>query len=432
MKLLRSLLALQLFIVNGVFGDDTDEIKSVIERDSVTLDINVEKQKSDMILWCFGPEDTLIAQINGKANSKLVYDDVLDGIFRDRLELNITTGSLTIRNIRTEHSGLYKLSIISEKTSNKTFNVTVNGVFGVDTDEIKSVIEGDSVTLDINVEKQKSDLILWCFGPEDTLIAQINGKANSKRVYDDVLDGIFRDRLELNITTGSLTIRNITTEHSGLYKLSIISEKTSNKTFNVTVNGVFGDDTDEIKSVIERDSVTLDINVKKQKSDLILWCFGPEDTLIAQINGKANSTRVYDDVLDGRFKDRLELNITTGSLTIRDIRTEHSGLYTLRIISEKTSNKTFNVTVNERKSEIKKTEEIDKIDESTTGRSRSVSIIIIIITVCLTAVLIAVISAVICFRKHRENLKGLIKVQTSETDVLTEERRLDNKNQQQV
>ncbi|XP_051978349.1 uncharacterized protein LOC127640014 [Xyrauchen texanus] len=210
------------------------------------------------------------------------------------------------------------------------------------------------------------------------------------------------------------------------------------------VNGVFGVDTDEIKSVIEGDSVTLHTNIEKLESDLIVWCFGPEDTRIAHINGKANIKPVYDDVLDGIFKDRLELDSKTGSLTIRDITTEHSGLYTLRITNNKVSYKTFSVTVNEKKSETeeiktdeteetdenKKTDEIDEIDENTPGRSRSVSIIIIISTVCLTAVLIVIISAVICFRKHR--VKGLIKVQNSETDVLTEERRLDDKIQQQL
>ncbi|XP_051980827.1 uncharacterized protein LOC127642185 isoform X2 [Xyrauchen texanus] len=198
------------------------------------------------------------------------------------------------------------------------------------------------------------------------------------------------------------------------------------------VNGVFGDDTDEIKSVIEGDSVTLHINVENMESDLIGWYFEAEAnrTRIAQINGKADSMRVYDDVLDGRFKDRLELNITTGSLTIRNITTEHSGLYTLRITNKKVSYKTFNVTVNERKSETEeideiktdeieeideiKTDEIEEIDENTPGRSRSV--------------LIVIISAVIYFRKHRLDLKGLIKVQTSET----EERRLEDKDQQQV
>ncbi|XP_051978351.1 uncharacterized protein LOC127640016 isoform X2 [Xyrauchen texanus] len=198
------------------------------------------------------------------------------------------------------------------------------------------------------------------------------------------------------------------------------------------VNGVFGVDTDEIKSVIEGDSVTLDTNVEKLESDLIGWYFGPEGTRLAQINGKADSMRVYDDVLDGRFKGRLELNSKTGSLTIRDITTEHSGLYTLRITSNKVSYTTFSLTVNEKKSEtdyINVINEIDEIGVSTPGRSRSVSFTILY-TVFMSAVLIVIISAVICFRKHR--VKGLIKVQTSETDVLTEERRHEDKNQQQV
>ncbi|XP_067252779.1 uncharacterized protein [Chanodichthys erythropterus] len=102
----------------------------------------------------------------------------------------------------------------------------VNDVVGV-TDEIQSVsvMEGESVTLYCDVtEIQKADLILWTFGADSTRIAQINRSANKFSLYNDVLDGRFRDRLHLD-KTGSLTITNITTEHVGLYKLQLIGGK---------------------------------------------------------------------------------------------------------------------------------------------------------------------------------------------------------------
>ncbi|XP_051550691.1 natural killer cell receptor 2B4-like isoform X6 [Myxocyprinus asiaticus] len=113
-----------------------------------------------------------------------------------------------------------------------------NGVFGVDTDGLKSVsvMEGDSVTLQTDLtEVPRNDQILWMFGPQQTRIAEIIKRFNSSFI-DDGDDGRFRDKLQLDYQTGSLTIRNITIKHSGLYKLQIISNRgTSFKRFSVTV-----------------------------------------------------------------------------------------------------------------------------------------------------------------------------------------------------
>ncbi|XP_051977621.1 hepatocyte cell adhesion molecule-like isoform X2 [Xyrauchen texanus] len=97
-----------------------------MEGDSVTLHTDVtEIQREDQILWMFGPQDTRIAEIIKRFNSSSIDDDD-DGRFKDKLQLDDQTGSLTIRNIRIEHSGLYKLQIISKKgTSYKRFSVTV-------------------------------------------------------------------------------------------------------------------------------------------------------------------------------------------------------------------------------------------------------------------------------------------------------------------
>ncbi|XP_050950248.1 uncharacterized protein LOC127153278 isoform X2 [Labeo rohita] len=108
------------------------------------------------------------------------------------------------------HYGNIKMFII-------VVSLLLDGVFGVDEVKSLSVMEGDSVTLHTDVtEIQTADLITWTFGPESTRIAQINRLVN-KISYYDVLGGRFTDRLKLNKQTGSLTITNTTTEHTGLY-----------------------------------------------------------------------------------------------------------------------------------------------------------------------------------------------------------------------
>ncbi|XP_051764125.1 uncharacterized protein LOC127520223 [Ctenopharyngodon idella] len=121
-----TLFCLCVLIMNGVSGVYSDEVKSVsvsvTEGDSVTLNTDLtEIQRDDQILWMFGPRETRIADIYTQ-NIKLFNSET----FRDRLQMDSQTGSLTIRNIRSEHTGLYKLQIISNRgTSYKRFNVTV-------------------------------------------------------------------------------------------------------------------------------------------------------------------------------------------------------------------------------------------------------------------------------------------------------------------
>ncbi len=107
-------------------------------------------------------------------------------------------------------------------------------MFGVETDKMKTVMEGDSVTLQTEVRRDEE--LLWMFGPQEILIAQVKKEAGVFKVYDGA-DGRFRDRLVLNYDTGSLTVKNIRPEHAGLYKLQIISDRISYKTFTVTVYG---------------------------------------------------------------------------------------------------------------------------------------------------------------------------------------------------
>ncbi|XP_052445215.1 CD48 antigen-like [Carassius gibelio] len=106
----------------GVFGD-TDEVKSVTEGDSVSLNTDVtEVQREDQILWMSGPKETRLAEIY--KNSIDMFNS--NEIFGDRLQMDNQTGSLIIRNTRRTDSGLYKLQIRSYRgNSDKRFSVTV-------------------------------------------------------------------------------------------------------------------------------------------------------------------------------------------------------------------------------------------------------------------------------------------------------------------
>ncbi|XP_026054532.1 uncharacterized protein LOC113040397 [Carassius auratus] len=116
------LIHLCLWHLVGVFAN-LDAAESVTEGDSVTLYSGLtEIMDDDLILWKFGSENILIAKINVMTSRITVYDDVLDGRFRDRLKLDHQTGSLIISNTRTEHTGLYQLQSNSVR---KRFSLTV-------------------------------------------------------------------------------------------------------------------------------------------------------------------------------------------------------------------------------------------------------------------------------------------------------------------
>ncbi|XP_058618015.1 uncharacterized protein LOC131531339 isoform X2 [Onychostoma macrolepis] len=222
--------------------------------------------------------------------------------------------------------------------------VCSSGVSAVGSDVVSvSVKEGDSVIFHTGVKTNQQEDIKWYF--DDTRIAQISGDLSHKCTDVQCEDGDerFRDKLKLDSQTGSLTIMNIT--NSGVYELKIISSTSSSeKIFNVIVNGVSNPERDEIqtKSVKEGEYVTLESERTKKQNDEMMWYFN--ETLIAEIIGD-QSKICTDEQCKERFRDRLKLDHQTGSLTITDTRTTDSGLYKLQITI---SDSSFSITVAKR------------------------------------------------------------------------------------
>ncbi|XP_042568305.1 uncharacterized protein LOC122134985 isoform X2 [Cyprinus carpio] len=104
----------------------------------------LQKNRQDRIMWYFN--ENRIAYITGE-QTKICTDPECPETFRGRLKLDTQTVSLTITNINTTDSGGYHLQINSRNLE-KTFNVTVHDAPAAGRDEMKSVQEGESVTLD--------------------------------------------------------------------------------------------------------------------------------------------------------------------------------------------------------------------------------------------------------------------------------------------
>uniref|UniRef100_A0A672KRU0 Immunoglobulin domain-containing protein n=1 Tax=Sinocyclocheilus grahami TaxID=75366 RepID=A0A672KRU0_SINGR len=199
--------------VTGASDVGTDTVSVfVMKGDSVTLHTNITINQRERFKWYF--IDDLIAQING--DQRYICTDVKcnkeDERFRDRLKLDHQSGDLTITNINSSDDGVYRL---------QTFNVPADM-------KRKSLMEGESVTLDTPGVKKTNDVIKWYFN--DTRIAEITG--DQTQICEDVqCTERFKDRLKRDHQTGSLTITDTRTTDSGLYKLQI---KSSRNQYSVT------------------------------------------------------------------------------------------------------------------------------------------------------------------------------------------------------
>ncbi|XP_043079782.1 uncharacterized protein LOC122328139, partial [Puntigrus tetrazona] len=215
------------------------------------------------------------------------------------------------------------------------------GVFG----ESVSVTEGDPVTLHTGLHKMMDDDgIQWMFGYKSIAKMCV---ADGRIDVNYVPDGRFRDRLKLDDQTGSLTITNTGPEHTGVYELQTYCLR---KTFILTVNRCSSCIIGEVDEISVTEGCYFNLSSSHADmayvNNLIQWRFVPENAIIAEINIRAYRSIVYDDVLDGRFRDRLKLDKQTGSLTITDMRTDHTGVFEVWTNNVK---KSYIFTVNARR-----------------------------------------------------------------------------------
>ncbi|XP_073699631.1 uncharacterized protein [Garra rufa] len=296
--------------VFGVVGE-TDEVKSetVMEGESVTLQNNVLVERDDIIVWRFGDKGILIAKID--VETKEISLNNADERFRDRLQLN-QNGSLIIKKTKTENAGFYELQIRGRESSQRfLLSVTGSGL-------PPGLIAGIVVAIFL-VAAILAAVVIY-YRRKISKLKKLLG-----------VDGRFRSNLMLK-ENGDLTITDIRTIHSGLYKLEIHNNGTTkHKTIAVSVKV-------SDMPVRKGDSVVLKTSAEIQEGDLLLWMFGAEKSLVATNATWPNKT-------DENLRDNMHL-LDTGCLSIRNITTKDAGHYKLQIINSKqTMCKRFNVTV---------------------------------------------------------------------------------------
>ncbi|XP_051765936.1 T-lymphocyte surface antigen Ly-9 [Ctenopharyngodon idella] len=293
-------------------------IVPVMEGDSVTLHTDVAKY-IHYVQWSFGPEHTIIIiQFNGRTPN-ITYFNVER--IRDRLQIDNQTGSLTIRNIQITDNGLYELRM---KKYRLLFNVTVYARLPI------PIVTSDSSNC-------LSNCSLLCSAVNVSHVTLSWYKGNS------LLSSISVSDLSISL---SLPLE-VEYQDENTYSC-VINNPISNKTQHLLdINQFCKTSADGVKivSVMEGDSVTLHANasdIPRRYMRNIMWRFAPEDTRIVRdirLDEKTGEIIYHEDDI---FRDRLQIDNQTGSLTIRNIRTTDSGLYQMYGLFLRES---FNVTV---------------------------------------------------------------------------------------
>ncbi|XP_073722369.1 titin homolog isoform X5 [Misgurnus anguillicaudatus] len=251
--------------------------------------------------------------------------------FSTRVTLDKTTGELTIRDLKLEHTGLYTIEIYN-KEQEKKFTLTV-----VDVD-VKTVVGGVAhFKPDIPEGSLKDSSITWKYTGGGEVIKVIEWDNDFKTL--ESLDPKFKTRVALDKTTGELTIRDLQLEHTGLYTIEI-NNKEQEKKFTLTVMDV------DIKAVVGGEvHFKPDIPAATSLKDTtITWKYTGGGDVMNVIEWDNDFQSL--DILNPKFKNRVALDRTTGELTIRHLKLEHTGLYTIKI-NNKEQEKKFTLTVME-------------------------------------------------------------------------------------
>ncbi|KAG8015008.1 hypothetical protein GBF38_022243 [Nibea albiflora] len=160
-------------------------------------------------LWSIDPNIPIAIVINGEVTH-------VNGTgFEKRIHTHVETGSITISNLTISDSGILLAQVLT-KTGilEQRFNLSVhdNSLIPL------NVLKGGNITLDTGLKKlQKEHKVMWTQGPDFSgkLIAQLNN-------FSTFIEESFKDILQLNLQTGSITLLRLTENYADYYCVKIM------------------------------------------------------------------------------------------------------------------------------------------------------------------------------------------------------------------
>ncbi|KAF7687043.1 hypothetical protein HF521_015436 [Silurus meridionalis] len=161
-RILRTFLSLMCCLLSAA-GDEMVTLQEV-EGTTITLHTGITGIQTDAhIVWFYGPE---------KAEEKILNSQMFKGEtvteiserFKERLQLDRSSGALTIRNISRNHSGVYLLHVITGRLSSRTFRVSVYAPVSTPVINLRgnrSLFSTESCSLLCSVENGEDVKLSW-------------------------------------------------------------------------------------------------------------------------------------------------------------------------------------------------------------------------------------------------------------------------------
>ncbi|XP_038855857.1 uncharacterized protein LOC120052801 [Salvelinus namaycush] len=168
------------------------------ERQSVTLHTGLTGLHVDKIFWFFGP---VIPNTSIVESQVIRGENITEfkGRFPDRLQLDRQTGSLTIRNLTLNNSGVYQLDIFNTHKTSQKFYLTVYAL--VPLPQVRKIPEGDF--LDSSSEKGSCSVVCSVENRRDMTLSWYRGekRLNQTSSPDFSINPVSNQTTKLNIET---------------------------------------------------------------------------------------------------------------------------------------------------------------------------------------------------------------------------------------